>query len=348
VTAAPADGGGAVRWTRGAAGLAVGVIVAGVAMALLGVSAHEVVDALRGARWAPLAFAAAGSLVLLALQSLRWWLVMRPVVRLPYRFAYAGMAVGFLCNVILPARGGDLLRVLYLGRRTGVSRAKLLGTEIVDLTSDKWGWIAAFGIMCLLGTPPPWLFHALGILFAALAFGSLLLVLMGSSLWRRRGGATGPAWLANLRDGFAAQEWKRLLLLETLVAPLPWLWETLLIVVAAGSLDIPLSPIQAFATLTAFNLASVVPSPGNVGAFEAGGALALAHFGVARPAALAFMVLYHLTQIVPGAVAGGVILGGLRDLGGLGARDGADAEAPDGREREEVGVSVLAFSMEEE
>jgi uncharacterized membrane protein YbhN (UPF0104 family) len=318
------------RWARSALGFVVGLVVAAVAMYLLGVSGPQVVEVLRSARPGPLAFAAFGSLVLMAFQSLRWWLVMRPVVRLPYRYAYGAMAVGFLCNVVLPARGGDLLRVLYLGRRTGVSRAKLLGTEIVDLTSDKWGWIAAFGFMCLVGTPPAWLFRALGILFGALAVGSLLLVLMGSRLLRGKGPTRrGPAWLHNLRDGFAAQEWKKLLLLETLVAPLPWLWETLLIVVAARALDISLTPMQAFATLTAFNLASVVPTPGNMGSFEAGGALALVQFGVARPAALAFMVLYHLTQVVPGTLMGGVVLGGFRNIASLG--DGAEAA-----EREEA------------
>lgn len=292
-----------VRWWRLPLGLGFGLLVSGAAIFFLGVSRQEIVGALREASPGPLLAAAIGSLFLLALQSLRWWLVMRPVVSLRYRQAYGAMAVGFLCNVVLPARGGDLLRVLYLGRQTGVSRAMLLGTEIVDLTSDKWGWVAAFGALCLVDTPPSWLLRALFILFGLLAMGSMLLVGMAGPWWRR-----GPAWLANLRAGFAAQEWKRLLVLETLVAPLPWLWETLLIIVAARSLHISLTAMQAFATLTAFNLASVVPSPGNIGSFEAGGALALIQLGTARSAALAFMLLYHLTQVVPGVMMGSFVL----------------------------------------
>jgi uncharacterized membrane protein YbhN (UPF0104 family) len=155
---------------------------------------------------------------------------------------------------------------------------------------------------------------------------------MGSKLWRGSdGGRRGPAFIANMRDGFAAQHWKRLLLLETVVAPLPWLWETLLIAIAARSLGVELTAMQAFATLTAFNLATVVPSPGNMGSFEAGGAMALVHFGVARPAALAFMVLYHLTQVVPGVLLGGVLFGrhgGFALLRAHRAQRRSDAAAP--------------------
>jgi len=92
------------------------------------------------------------------------------------------MMVGFFFNVVLPARGGDLLRVQYLGKRTGVSRAKLLGTEIVDFWSDKWGWVAAFPILCLFGTPPSWLFRALLLIGGIVVGVGILLALMGSGL----------------------------------------------------------------------------------------------------------------------------------------------------------------------
>jgi uncharacterized membrane protein YbhN (UPF0104 family) len=297
-------------WWRTVLGLGAGLLVAGVAMLFLGVSRHEIVAALGAARLKPLLLAAAGAWVLLALQSLRWWLVMRPVMRVSYPRAFAALAVGFLFNVIIPGRGGDLLRVHYLGQRTGISRAKLLGTELVDMWSDKWGWIAAFAVMCLVDTPPGWLFRALALLLGVLVAGSVVLALLGSGLWRGGDGRrAAPAWFTNLRDGFAAQHWKRLLVLETVVSPLPWLWETVLIAVAAQSLGLSLTAMQSFAVLTAFNLATVVPTPANMGSFEAGGAMALAHFGVARPTAMAFMVLYHLTQVVPQVALGAVIFG---------------------------------------
>ena len=231
---------GAARFrTRALVGLCAGLAVACAAAAWLGISKRELIASLHGVVPGPLVLAAAGALILLGLQSLRWWMVMRPLLDLSYGQAYRAMMVGFFFNVLLPARGGDLLRVQYLGKRTGVSRAKLLGTEIVDFWSDKWGWVAAFPVICLFGTPPPWLFRALLLIgFAVLSVGALLAV-MGSGLWR---GSRTPRFIQNLRDGFAVNHWKRLLAVETLIAPLPWLWETLVIALAGHALGLDLSP----------------------------------------------------------------------------------------------------------
>jgi glycosyltransferase 2 family protein len=290
-------------WLRTALGLCAGLFAAAAVVFYLGISQRELIASLHGVTEEPLLFAALGGLVLMGLQALRWCVVMRPLLNLTYGQAYRAMMVGFTFNVLLPARGGDLLRVQYLGKRTGTSRAKLLGTEIVDFWSDKWGWVAAFPVLCLSGAPPSWLFRAL-LLMGALVVGvGLLLVLMASGVLRR-----GPAWLTNLRDGFAANHWRRLLVVETVIAPLPWLWETFVIMVAGHALGLDLTAMQAFAALTAFNVATTVPSPGNAGSFEAGGTLALIAFGVPKETALAFIFLYHLTQVVPGFMGGVLVL----------------------------------------
>ncbi len=291
-------------WVRALLGLVAGLLVAGGLVFYLGVSEKDWAANVSRAQPGPLLFAVIGGVILLSLQSLRWWIVMRPLLALGYGQAFRAMAVGFFFNVLLPARGGDLLRVQYLGKRTGISRAKLLGTEIVDFWSDKWGWVAAFPVVCLLGTPPAWLYKALLLLGSVVVGVAVLLALMGSGLLRAR----GPQWLSNLRDGFAVNHWKRLLLVETLIAPLPWLWECFVISIAGRALGLDLSLIQAFAVLTAFNIATAVPSPGNAGSFESGGTLALLQFGVPSPTALAFIFLYHLTQIVPGVLLGVLVL----------------------------------------
>jgi len=292
-------------WVRAVLGLCLGGAAATAVSLYLGISHRDLFAELHDVRSEPLVLAALGSMILLGLQSLRWWIVMRPVLPLTYPQAFKAMVVGFCGNVLLPARGGDLLRVQYLGRRTGVSRAKLLGTEIVDFWSDKWGWIAAFPVICLLGDPPAWLTRALLLMGAVVVLVSAVLVVMASGLWR---GRTAPAFLNNLREGFAANRWRRLLLVETAISPLPWLWETFVIALAGHALGLSLTPMQAFATLTAFNIATAVPSPGNAGSFEAGGTLALVAFGVDKGLALAFIFLYHLTQVVPGFLGGILIL----------------------------------------
>src|SRR5256885_14580794 len=77
---------------------------------------------------------------------------------------------------------------------------------------------------------------------------------------------------------------------------------------AGQALGLHLTAMQAFGALTAFNVATAVPSPGNAGSFEAGGMLALTAAGIPKETALAFMFLYHLTQVLPGFIGGGVHL----------------------------------------
>ena len=123
---------------RALLGAGAGLLVAVLAFIYLHISRDRFIDDVLSAHPGPLVFAVLGGFVLLGLQSLRWWTVMRPVLPgLRYLQAYKAMLVGFFFNALLPMRGGDLLRVQYLGRRTGVSRAKLLGTEVVDFFSDK-------------------------------------------------------------------------------------------------------------------------------------------------------------------------------------------------------------------
>jgi glycosyltransferase 2 family protein len=303
---------------RALLGAGAGLLVAVLAFVYLHISRQRFIEDVLTAHSGPLVFAVFGGFVLLGLQSLRWWTVMRPVLPgLGYVQAYKAMLVGFFFNALLPMRGGDLLRVQYLGRRTGVSRAKLLGTEVVDFTSDKWGWVAAFPVVCLLSLllpqhelPPVWLFRALAGFACLVTASGTVLLFMASPRWRhhRDGRPRGPLWLANLRDGFSAASWKRLLVVETVLAPLPWLWETFVIVVASRALDLGLTPMQAFGALTAWNMGTLIPSPGNAGSFEASGTLALGWLGVAPEKALAFIFLYHLAQVLPGMMAAAGLL----------------------------------------
>ena len=110
------------------------------------------------------------------LQTLRWHLVMRPQIGLRYRQALAAQVVGTAFNAVLPARGGDLLRVEYLARRTGKSRATILGTEVVDRWLDWWGWFPVLAAVALAGGLPRWLETAFGTMALALVAWGLLMV----------------------------------------------------------------------------------------------------------------------------------------------------------------------------
>jgi uncharacterized membrane protein YbhN (UPF0104 family) len=285
-------------------GITAGLLIAGVAV-LLHVRALDW-GRLSSAALAigPTAFLAGvtGGFGVVALQTLRWWVVTRPVLRVGYLQAYGAMLLGGLLNAVLPARAGDLLRVQYLADRARVDRATLYGTELVDFWTDKSGWLPAFVLLGLTGRPPWWMYEALGLMGAAA--GALL---VGVLLLRRRMRARlDGGWRGRFARGIAASSPVRLAVTAVLLAALPWLWEALAITRVGTLAGLHLGPLQAFVLLTAFNLAMVVPVPAGLGVHEAASTAVLVSFGVPVEYAVAFALVYHASQLVPYVVGGAV------------------------------------------
>jgi uncharacterized membrane protein YbhN (UPF0104 family) len=293
---------------RAVLGLASGLIVAGVAGWWLGVKPGEVLAYVRSVPAWVVLFCVASSFVVLAFQSARWHSVMGPLLHLRYADAYRAQVVGMMFNALLPARGGDLLRVQYLGRRTGKGRAVILGTEAVDRWLDWWGWFPVMFVLALLGPVPPWLYKALGLFGMMLgSWATLMIVLARRGYVPKPGSRLGEAF-ASFRTGIEAFSSWRTVVLALAVAPLPWLWESFAIRTAAGAFGIDLTLAMAFSVLIGFNVATVVPSPGAIGSVETGGTAALVYFGVDQSKALGFMFVYHFSQLLPGIATGAAIL----------------------------------------
>lgn len=296
------------RIRRALLGLFAGLAVAAVAGYFLGVRPAEVAKHVAGVSPWVLLFCVASAGVNLVLCSFRWHLVMRPVIGLTYSQAFRAHVVGQMFNALLPMRGGDLLRVQYLGRRTGKSRGTILGTEVVDRWLDWFGWTPVLIVTTLVAGVPRWMFTA-GAMFGGLllTWGVAMIVLTRRGWKPRPGSRIGAMW-ASFQSGITAFGSRRTLTIALLVAPLTWLWESCALIVAASGFGIHLSFPMAFSVLIGFNLAMVVPSPGAIGSVETGGTAALVFFGVDQSQALAFMFVYHFTQLLPCVATGAGIL----------------------------------------
>jgi hypothetical protein len=233
---------------------------------------------------------------------------MGPLLGMRYTQAYRAQVVGAMFNALIPARGGDLLRVQYLGRRTGKSRATILGTEIVDRWLDWWGWIPVILLLAVTNDLPRWVFLAVAIFGSSLAAWAVTMVILTRRGYAPRSGSRVGRTILKLQGGVQAFRTKRIWAIAFLVAPLPWIWEATVLTNVSPAFGININLAQAFCVLVGFNLATVVPSPGALGTVEAGGTAALVFFGADQSRALAFMFIYHFAQLLPGIVTGVVIL----------------------------------------
>lgn len=266
----------------------------------------------------PIALISAYSIVV---RCQRWRLLLRPVGDVAFLPLVSATSVGFLCNMVLPLRVGEVVRPVLLANRTNVPVSSVLASVVLERLLDMLTILVFLGlVMCLV--PVSNTIRQSGIVFvvfAVFAVGTIV------ALQRRHPLALGLVrWILArmppaLRDRAETA-------LESFIGGLQgigdgsvllrilgysvFLWMVIASVFGIGflacDLDVPLvSGALALVTVVA-GAVSAPSAPGFIGTFQAGCMLALSLFGVSRADAIpyAFVVwgAQWLTQVVLGVV----------------------------------------------
>lgn len=304
-TAPEAQRSGAARAVR-VAGLAAAALCAAVAIRradLAGVG-----RSLAGADAALLLLASAANVASLAAHACRWRAVVRaPGVRVRLRDTFAALVGGFAAGIVLPARGGDIVRAHLLSRRAGVSTWSLLVASGLDYVVGTAALVVLLGALGAAAPLPQWVAHSLSLIAAIAAVAA-------AAAWLLRPRATPAAheaggFVARLRAGLAAVREPRALVAATGWAMVGWAAEVTIALATLRALDLPSTPVAAALVVLAASAAAAIPlAPGNAGSFELATAIVVGGLGAERDAALAFAVAFHLVHLVPVALVGGAVL----------------------------------------
>ncbi len=307
-------GGRILRW----AGLS--AVLATLVWAFYDIQWSSVGSALAGAKIGWLALAAGVNLVVVLFQSARWLALVRPLSRAAtLAEAFKATLVGFAVSTVVPARAGELARVEWLGRVTGLSRVSIIGSVLLDQLVNASVLLAGLAFLPLLGGVPLWLrssgYFALGLFVIGAA---IVIVLKPVHV------APGPQAasrsrmplravanvLARVRHGLLASRDPQALGWSLGASFVAWGLEIVVTSLAMRAVGLHLPLIASILVLVAVNMALAFPvaTPGNVGTLELGATLALLEFGVPKGEALAFAVCYHLLQVVPIGIIGFVLL----------------------------------------
>jgi glycosyltransferase 2 family protein len=252
-----------------------------------------------------------------AATTVRWQLLLRPAGTVPFRRAGRLLAIGYLLNLVFPARPGDVLRCYLVGRPSGPAFGTAITTVVVEKALD--GAAVVLLVLALLGevAPDPWLRH--GVAAAGAAFGAVLLAAVGLAAGGDRSVALLTAvlrrhplparqavsLLARVRAGTRAFAQPRLLLGILALTMLVWVaaLATAYSLAAAFGLTVA-SPLPALA-LGAATLGLVVPAaPGGIGTYQVLVLAVLTPAGVPAAEALAFALALQFCQILPLAALG--------------------------------------------
>lgn len=218
--------------------------------------------------------------------------------------AFGLTLVAYMGNTVLPARGGEVLRVAIMKKRSPAGLPEIVGSVIAERLFDLAALGAIFAALTwegVAGAPT-------GRLAGDIAGGAIVAAAAGLTIYlalRRRGHF--EAFAARVRPFVRASkllarpEGVRLLGISLLI----WLSEGLTLLLVGNALALHLSVFEALLTAVIAALAASLPAgPGYAGSYDAGVLLALHASGIAGGAAIGFLLLARFVVFVPVTVVG--------------------------------------------
>ena len=251
------------------------------------------------------------------IRGIRWHLVLELAGVEHHRVdALALTPVGYMGNNVLPARAGELLRVILLKARSSASRREILGSIIAERMLDAVTLVALFAVMTTIGIAgAPTGRGAALVAIGALGAGTLGIFLLLAL--RRRGRFERFALI--MRPFLIAT---KLLLcrrgtLLALMTGVIWLLEGFIFWLVAQSLELPVNYVEGTYLVVLASIVAMVPAaPGYLGTVDAAIIFGLGAIGIRSGQALSFAILVRFVIFVPITAVGLLLM--LFRYGGLG------------------------------
>lgn len=253
-------------------------------------------------------FVAAGAILIASyfLRSLRWRVLLSVERTAPVSTVFWGTWVGYLGNFFLPARAGEVIRSVMLGRKLGIGIPYILATAITERVFDA----IVLVVLLLVFLPtfpsiPDWLNAAVGTMavlgvvgMAGIVIASrsnrlierLLALLPIPERLRSKVSSIVERFLFGMR---AFQSGGRALAFCGLTAAL-WSLDVVIGLLIARGFGLEFTVVQTVLLLAALGLSSAAPStPGYIGIYQFVAVTVLTPFGYTREQALTFILAFQ-------------------------------------------------------
>lgn len=298
-------------------GLSVGISVLLLWLAVWGVDWREAGAALAKAHYLYVLPIFPLSWWVLFIRAQRWRVLLRPVGNPALRTLVAATNIGFMANMVLPLRVGEVIRPMLVSRKEREPLGGILATVLLERIFDMFTILFLFGVSVAM-VPISQDVRQMGYLLctiAALIGGGVALVRWQEALALRILDAVLRPLPPKVSEPVGHFFRGFVQALEILDSPaafaqvLGWslyLWLVIALVYLCGLVAFEM-PLRATIAVTAIIAIAVsVPSaPGYIGSFQLGCNLSLVQiFGVSASDAFAYSIVLHLTQFFSVVAAG--------------------------------------------
>jgi len=291
----------------------VGVVLAVACLffAFRGIDYHELWESLKQANYVWLIPAMSFVVVSMIFRAFRWRCLLRPVKMVGFTDLFSAINICFMANNFLPARSGEFIRAVLIGKKHRVSISTVLATVVLERIFDA---ICVMGLFLYLifsfTVEEKWKKAGLGLVVVYTAV--LVLLVLGRIysqsvqrvVHRILSGfsSTFAQKICRLIDSFlqgltVLEEWKQVALILIYSV---CIWGTILATYyfLCGAFGVHMTPQGYVLLVCVLAVAVMAPIPGYIGSFHAAYKAALLVFGYPSSLALACAIVAHGAQYV--------------------------------------------------
>jgi glycosyltransferase 2 family protein len=247
----------------------------------------------------------------------RWHVILRYAgVRHERKDAYGLVTVGYMGNNVLPARGGEVLRIFLMAERSSARRREVLGSILTERLLDAGALVALFALLTAMDVAD----SPAGRAPAFIAGGLLVSLLCALAVYHRlRRAGRMQGFADRVRPVARASG---LLVTRTgielaVATGAVWLAEAVIFWLVGESLGLGISVLESALVVVLASFFALIPAaPGYVGTYDAAVLFALHALDVPGNEAIGAALLFRFVIFVPVTIAGLVLMvvryGGLR------------------------------------
>lgn len=308
------------RW-RGVVRLCIGGVVSllMVWLAARGVTWADLVENLRRVNMSWLLIGVVCVLAGYLATAFRWRALLRATCPLALTTAFEFTMIGYLAGLVLPARLGDVAKVVLVGRHTGASSSRVLGSVVLERLADMVMLLLLAAVFSLTASIPAMFKNAL----MALALITVIVIVflaLGVEHWRH---LVGPFLrllpqrialsidknLTQASNGMQALRRPKQLLVVLMQTTVSWGCAALAMTALSWACGLRLPWYAGPFILVLTNLGGIIPvSPGAIGVYHFLAVTAVTIWAPDTTAALSFAVVTHAVSLLVIVAAGALSL----------------------------------------
>jgi hypothetical protein len=257
------------------------------------------------------------NLFLTFIEALRWKLIVSCVKKeTSITSTFSAILAGFVGNMFMPMRLGDVLRAYFLSQKEGISLTSSLSTVILDYYLNTVVFVILITMSFFMFPIPLSIKHPVFLTVLLVSVGATLLIMVfpfnrnikykiKKMLGER---ISGRIFL--FKKGLSALNDGGILITTSLLTVIIWGLKVLMVwsMIKSFRLDLPVKASFAVVILSNIGIA-LVNSPANLGSFELSIVASLKLFDVDIKQALSFAVLLHIIEVIPVMILGFLVFG---------------------------------------